>query len=321
ADLFGVGGRKPARIIKHIEEDGLYSACAYPAGLVAVLAPKAAERERLLELWRARRAQFYRRRRPEMRTALRLAREMYGFHLSEMEAILGYGSLEYQKIERGVSPLRETAEARILQAIQQAGERRTEALLARRQALQAERRGWESPTSTIDLVVQLARREGGVLPLARLLKRAGLKGLWTGRLRAIAAGDEVPAWPVLAEVARVCKVTDLTEVRHDWAERYRQHLQKHFRSPLGVELRVLIGEKATTLRDLSPRLGFNYSVLIREFQRLDRDEPLKWFHVERILRVVGLPPDCERWKEIRALWSTADSRRKARPNGVKLPGS
>src|SRR5207237_7663362 len=54
ADLFGVGGRKPARIIKHIEEDGLYSARAYPAGLVAVLAPKVSEREPLLELWRAR---------------------------------------------------------------------------------------------------------------------------------------------------------------------------------------------------------------------------------------------------------------------------
>ncbi|HYT87331.1 MAG TPA: helix-turn-helix domain-containing protein, partial [Gemmataceae bacterium] len=55
ADLFGVGGRKPARIIKHIEEDGLYSACAYPAGLVAVLVPRVAERGCLLELWRARR--------------------------------------------------------------------------------------------------------------------------------------------------------------------------------------------------------------------------------------------------------------------------
>src|SRR5207237_306538 len=37
ADLFGVGGKKPARIIKHIEEDGLYSARAYPAGLAALL--------------------------------------------------------------------------------------------------------------------------------------------------------------------------------------------------------------------------------------------------------------------------------------------
>jgi transcriptional regulator with XRE-family HTH domain len=317
ADLFGVGGRKPARIIKHVEEDGLYSAQAYPAGLAAVLAPKAAERTELLDLWRARRAQFYRRRRPEMRSELRLAREAYGFDPGDMEAILGYGSLEYQKIERGVTVLRETAEARILQAIHEAGRRRLADLQARRQALLAERRAWEAPASTADLVVQLARREGGVLPLARLLKRAGLRGLWTGRLRAIAAGLEVPAWPVLAEVARVGKVTDLADVRHDWSRRYREQLQRRCRSPLGVELRVLIGEKAATLRDLSPHLGFNYSVLIREFQRLDRDEPLKWFHVERILRVVGLPTDCERWKEIRALWSTADSRRKApRVNGV-----
>ncbi|MHC4880262.1 MAG: helix-turn-helix transcriptional regulator, partial [Planctomycetota bacterium] len=37
ADLFLIGGKKPARIIKHIEEDGHYSQQAYPAGLVALL--------------------------------------------------------------------------------------------------------------------------------------------------------------------------------------------------------------------------------------------------------------------------------------------
>src|SRR6185436_16595069 len=99
---------------------------------------------------------------------------------------------------------------------------------------------------------------------------------------------------------RVGKVTDLAELRHDWARRYREQLQRRCRSPLGVELRVLIGEKAATLRDLSPRLGFNYSVLIREFQRLDRDEPLRWFHVERILRILGVPEHGERWVEVRA---------------------
>ena len=110
------------------------------------------------------------------------------------------------------------------------------------------------------------------------------------------------AWPVLAEVARVCEVTDLSDVRHDWSLRYREQLQQRFRSPLGVELRVLIGEKAATLRDLSPRLGFNYSVLIREFQRLDRDEPLKWFHVERILRAAGVQTHDSRWEQIHAWW-------------------
>ena len=43
ADLFGVGGKKPARIIKYIEEDGFYSMQAYPAGLVAVLAGRSPE--------------------------------------------------------------------------------------------------------------------------------------------------------------------------------------------------------------------------------------------------------------------------------------
>jgi transcriptional regulator with XRE-family HTH domain len=75
ADLFGVGGKKPARIIKHVEEDGFFSARAYPAGLAALLTDDAAEQERLLALWRERRAQFHRRHRPETRTDLRLARE------------------------------------------------------------------------------------------------------------------------------------------------------------------------------------------------------------------------------------------------------
>ncbi len=109
ADLFGIGGKKPARIIKYIEEDGFYSAQAYPAGLVALLASGASERAALLDAWQERRTQFHRRHRPETRIDLRLARELYGFEPRDMEPILGYSSLEYQKIERGVQPLADTA--------------------------------------------------------------------------------------------------------------------------------------------------------------------------------------------------------------------
>src|SRR5581483_3740240 len=66
ADLCGVGGKKPARTIKTIEEDGCYSARAFPAGLAALVADDG-ERERLLALWRERRTQFHRRHRPETR--------------------------------------------------------------------------------------------------------------------------------------------------------------------------------------------------------------------------------------------------------------
>src|SRR5439155_6650887 len=78
ADLFGIGGKKPARVIKYIEEDGFYSAKAYPAGLAAILTDDAAEQGRLLHCWQERRRQFHRRHRPETRTDLRLARELYG---------------------------------------------------------------------------------------------------------------------------------------------------------------------------------------------------------------------------------------------------
>src|SRR5262249_44779641 len=132
ADLFGIGGKKPARIIKYIEEDGFYSAQAYPAGLVAVLAAEPDARDPLLRAWRRRRAQSHRRHRPETRTDLRLMREIYGFELTDMEPILGYSNLEYQKIERGVVPLLDTARDRILQAIDQAGKDRVQRLLKER---------------------------------------------------------------------------------------------------------------------------------------------------------------------------------------------
>jgi transcriptional regulator with XRE-family HTH domain len=308
ADLFQVGGKKPARIIKHVEEDGLYSAQAYPAGLAALLASRPAEQSRLVKLWQQRRRLFHRRRRPETRTELRLARELYGFGPCDMEAILGYTSLEYQKIERGVTVLSDSALKRILSALHDAGRRRVEGLLLERQGREAQRQAWRTPATVRDLFGLLARREGGVLPLARLLRRAGLRGLWAGRLRAVIRGDEVPPWPVLAGVGRAGGVADLSAVQADWRERYRAQLQRQYSSPLGVELRLLIGEVATTLRDLSPRLGFNYSVLVREFQRLDRDEPIRWFHVERLLHVLGVPPEGERWKEMRGLWATAENR-------------
>lgn len=311
ADLFGIGGKKPARIIKYIEEDGFYSAQAFPAGLAALLAEHEGERAALLTAWRERRSHFHRRHRPETRIDLRLARELYGFEPRDMEPILGYSSLEYQKIERGVQPLTDTAQQRILDAIHAAGQRRVEALLQQRQECEAERTAWQRPSSVQDLIALLARREGGLIPLSRQLKRLGLKGLWTARLRAIRHGEEVPPWCVLERIARACAVADWEEVHEDWQHRYREQLRRTTPSPLGIELRLLIGAIAESLREFSPRLGFNYSVLVRDMQKIDRDEPVKWFHVERILRAAGLSQEDPRWREIHALWSTASDRRKA----------
>ena len=125
----------------------------------------------------------------------------------------------------------------------------------------------------------------------------------------MAGGINLPPWPVLERIGQACSVTDLEAVRCDWHERYRTQLARRCGSPLGVELRLLIGGLATNLRAFSTRLRVNYSVLIREFQRIDRDEQLRWFHIERILQAIGLPPEGERWREIRALWATAASRR------------
>ena len=167
-----------------------------------------------------------------------------------------------------------------------------------------------------------ARREGGLIPLMRFLRKAGLKGLWTGRLRAITHGVEVPPWRVLEQIGAACEVPDLSQAHLDWAERYRTALQKECNSPLGVELRLLIAEVASTLRAFSPRLGFNYSVLVRDLQRIDRDQPVKWFHVERILRAVGLPEDDDRWREVHSLWYTAaDRNRKPTPWAARRPAA
>jgi transcriptional regulator with XRE-family HTH domain len=307
ADLFGLGGKKPARIIKYIEEDGFYSAQAYPAGLVAMVADNGLERP-LLELWQERRQQFHRRRRPEMCADLRLARELYGLGLKDMEAILGYTSQEYQRIERGVCPLLDSAHARILEAIHEAGRRRVAALQKHKEARAAEHLAWRLPPSVLGLVKLLADRDGGLIPLARRLKKAGLKGLWPGRLRDIARGKRVPAWPIVEAIGRASEVAELSEVRRDWAEQYRAALRQKCASPLGAEIRLLIAEVAVTVRAFSPKLGFSPSVLVRDLQRLDRDAPARWSCVERILRAAGLPSDCERWKTIRALWSTAEAR-------------
>ncbi len=311
ADLFAIGGKKPARIVKYIEEDGFYSMQAYPAGLVAVLAGRTPEANRLLELWRQRRELFHRRHRPEMRTDLRLARELYGFELRDVASLLGYSPREYQKIEGGIEPLLVSARTRTIQAIHTAGQKRIEELLDRRRALQVAEMAWRAPRSVNELITLLARREGGLAPLVRLLRSTeGLEGLSTVRLRAILRGLETPPWCLLYRIGAACSVEDLSVAHHDWADRYRTELQQWVSSPLGIELRVLIAEVAPSLRAFSPRLGFNYSVLTREFQRIDRDEGLKWFHVERILKAVGVPPDSERWREVRSLWSTSDMRRK-----------
>jgi hypothetical protein len=188
-------------------------------------------------------------------------------------------------------------------------------LLARRRAIQAAELAWKAPRSVSELITLLARREGGLAPLVRLLRKTrGLDGLSTVRLRGIVRGAETPPWCLLYAIGAACGVEDLTVAHHDWIERYRAALDEWCPSPLGIELRLLIAETAPSLRAFSPRLGFNYSVLTREFQRIDRDEPIKWFHIERILHAAGVPTDSDRWREVRALWSTAESRRKKTVN-------
>jgi transcriptional regulator with XRE-family HTH domain len=302
ADLFGVGGKKPARIIKSIEEDGCYSARAHPAGLAALLAETTEEQSRLLQLWEQRRRQFHLRHRPETRTDLRLVRERYGFDYKDLEPILGYTPLEYQRLERGVGPLTDAARERILQAIERAGQQRVEALLQQRDARETERSSWQTPPSVRALIVRLARREGGIIPLTRYLRQSGVPGLWAARLRALARGEELPPWPLLERIGQACGVPDLSEVLQDWRTRYQARLQESERFPLGVEVRLLIAEVAMTVREFSRRLSVNPSVLVRALQRMDLGRPVTWLHVERILRAAGLTVESQRWQRIYAWW-------------------
>src|SRR3569623_1153671 len=310
ADLFGIGGKKPARIIKYIEEDGYYSVQAFPAGLVAALSEEPAVQQRLLEAWRHRRRQFTARRRPETRVELRLIREMYGFEFRDLKTILGYSSLEYQKIERGVETLLDSARERIVQALHEAGQQRVEQLLSVLDARRRERLAWRNPPTVTALVSTLAKREGGLAPLARKLTEAGLNGVSIPRLRSIACGQDVPPWRLLEDIGQACGVTDLATVRGDWKRRYRARLERQDLSALAIELRLLIAESAPTVRAFSQKLPFNYSVLVRDLQRIDRNRPLKWFHVERILDAAGLRSSSERWQEIRILWYTVNNRSK-----------
>src|SRR5262249_56266715 len=153
-----------------------------------------------------------------------------------------------------------------------------------------------TPATVRELVTLLARREGGLIPLMRLLRQAGLKGFWTGRLRAIAQGKEVPAWPVLEALGRAGGVHEVADVREDWRLCFRRRLQAEAMSPLGLELRLLMMEVAPNLRAFSPRLGFNYSVLVRDMQRIDRDDPIKWFHIERIVLATDFPVTEGQWR-------------------------
>ena len=315
ADLFGVGGKKPARIIKYIEEDGYYSVRAFPAGLAAVLADNQGDRQRLLALWRRRRAQFICRRRPETRGELRLLREMYGLTLDDVPEVLGYTSLEYQRIERGVESLSETAGQRISEALERAGQQRVAALLARRDSRLRDATAWRSPASAAELVNLLSRREGGLAPLARQLKQAGCRGVSVPRLRAIARGTDLPAWFWLREVARTMKVTDLDRLREDWQLRQRERLQRGGLPPLAVELRMIIAETANSVREFSRRLPFNYSVLVRDLGRIDQGRPIGWFHIERLLDAAGLGTQHDRWQELRILWCTADNQLRRATNG------
>ena len=368
SDLFLVGGKKPARIIKHIEEDGHYSQQAFPAGLIALLAdslvpteephssegsaagngalnghnpaknghpingthkgsvegtprngtavtdrPEAAramaadrltleECQELRRLWEQRRVRFHLRHRPEMQLDLRLQREFFGFDVNDAAKTLGYTSLEYQKIERGIEPLSDSARLRILDALSQAGYQKVGEIFERRRKRDTKRVAWKSPTSVSEMIQLLAVREGGLVPLSRKLRDANLSGISPPRLRSYLQEEETPSWSLLHEIADSCSVTRLGDVHINWIHRYREQLKQKSDSLLAVELRLLIAEVAPTLRAFAKRLPFNYSVLLRDLYRVESQEPIKWSHIERLLRAAGLPSSSERWRVILRLW-------------------
>src|SRR5207237_6841898 len=120
--------------------------------------------------------------------------------------------------------------------------------------LQAAELAWRARRSGSELITLLARREGGLAPLVRLLRQTPvLDGLSTVRLRGIVRGTETPPWCLLFAIGAACGVEDMTVAHHDWAERYRKALESWCPSPLGAELRVLIAEVAASLRAFSPR--------------------------------------------------------------------
>jgi transcriptional regulator with XRE-family HTH domain len=335
ADLFGVGGRKPARTIKHIEEDGHYSQQAFPAGLIALVTDNerlwktetpetddaegdsgdfaAAPQElylqskaaiELREFWERRRIRFHLRHRPEMQLDLRLQREFFGFDVGKAAAILGYASLEYQKIERGIEPLTSNGRERIMSALAQAGQEKVDGVFDRRDQRDVKREAWKTPTSVTDMIKALASREGGIVPLSRTLKAADLYGVSPPRLRSYLIGDETPTWFLLQQIADVCKISKLQVVHIDWIHRYREQLKTKNESLLAIELRLLMAEVAPTIREFSKRLPFNYSVLLRDLYKVEQKLSFKWFHVERILKAAGLPENSERWRVIHRLWIT-----------------
>lgn len=360
SDLFLVGGKKPARIIKHIEEDGHYSQQAFPAGLIALLVEadgRATTRnghgvngskkkkvngtipgvdlenagaesgetavateintpegiadrlathdaQELRKLWEHRRVRFHLRHRPEMQLDLRLQREFFGFDVQDAAKVLGYSSLEYQKIERGIEGLKDSARQRIMLALAEAGHARIVELFERRKSRDARRVAWKSPSTVTEMLQLLADREGGLVPLSRLLKEYDLVGISPPRLRSYVQQDETPSWHLLQQIAEACGVGRLGDVHINWIHRYREQLTQKSDSLLAVELRLLIAEVAPTLRAFAKRLPFNYSVLLRDLYRVERSEPLKWYHIERLLRAAGLPPASQRWRVIQRLWES-----------------
>ena len=80
----------------------------------------------------------------------------------------------------------------------------------------------------------------------------------------------MPPWPLLERIGTACGVPDLGARTATGQDQSRARLQAAGGSPLGVEVRLLIAEMATTVRAFSRRLAVNPSVLTRDLQRMDR---------------------------------------------------
>lgn len=210
----------------------------------------------------------------------------------QLASAAGYSRIDILLLERGIRKVSAAETKRLVQLIETFPSRKVSAASARLAELNS------PPTTVRQAVERLKERHGGYIPLSRPLHDESDRRLsfTPARLKRIAAGDEVPALPLLKYLVMKGGTRVTPDLVRDEYNRMSAYLSGQgplrWRHPLARGFGMVIFEKWHSLHQFWEEQfqeNFSYSIVTRNFQQLNgMSYDFPWTTASRYLNAAGV---------------------------------
>ena len=223
---------------------------------------------------------------------VRWHRILCGVTPQQLADVSGFSKADILRLEHGPREVSASEEKRLLELIESFPADKVALARARMTELTT------PPSTIVEAVTRLRDRQGGYVPLSRVLHDETQRCLCLSpaHLKKIERGQDIPTLPLLEHLVTRGGSQLTPELIQDWYDRMPQHLVEHpklrWRHPLVRGFGIIVFEKWPSLYAFWEEQfqdDFTYSIVARNFQQLNgRWGDFPWTMVSRHLNAVGL---------------------------------